>query len=989
MLIYLASLLVSVPARAPSEPRPIAQLVHTRWTTKDGAPNAIHALAQTPDGYIWLGTSAGLIRFDGVRFVPFVPRGSDTLPTVMSVQRMLVTRDGSLWVIWRLGGVSRLHDGRVTTYGEREGLPVVFQLAQSSDGMLVAGTANGLAQFANGKWEDVTTAWRYPGKESRAVWFDGKGALWAQTQDRIVYRPKGDSAFLDPGMRLKSWPFRADFAEARDGTIWMAELNRSAHTLRRVGEDSTIQTEVMVYPAALLIDRRGSLWIGSAGRGIRRVIDPALIRGKKVDGLGPEAERYTMKDGLLSDDPEALLEDREGNIWVGSSRGLERFREGAFTPYPVYGADRPRIVFTTRDSTLWTAAYLLTGVVRVDPRGRQDTIRTRFGVYSLAEDSLGRVWTVDHADILRFDGKQFTAIPLRRSNVSSLSNITIDRSGTIWVMNGDGRLLRLAGDSLIAVASLPEPVISRHALYSDRRGRIWVGQLNRVVRYDRGKLDTLGAAHGVRPGLVYDFFEDSTGKIWAASFGGLSRFDEGRFRTVSERQGIPGGSVFGLAQDSAGSWWLATRAGVIRIPRGEADRALADSTYVVASRGFDENDGVPGLVPAGYWGSILTRSIDGTVWVSTDSGVGVVDPGSLTPDPPPPALIEAARIDGKDVHVADGIEIPPGRHDIEIDYTTTSFIAPERMRFRYRLENADDTWHDAGSRRRAYYSGLAPGQYRFRVASTNGDGVWNETGTGWTFRQAPALYQTLWFRAGIVLLVGALGAAAAALVQRQRHQRSQATLRSQYEATLAERSRIAQDLHDTLLQGFAGVAMQLKAAELALPDEPDVAVETIQRMHQVARQSLREARERVWDMREVELGSEDLCSALDEFARSRTAGTGLDVSTRVAGKRRRLSRVVEDAAFRIGREAVTNSLKHAEARKIEIHFDFAPTSLRMEVRDDGRGLTPNAADEARRNGHFGLTGIQDRVAHAGGTCEIRPREGGGTVVAVELPVAKG
>jgi ligand-binding sensor domain-containing protein len=292
MLIYLASLLVSTAELAPPAPRPIAQLVHTRWTAKDGAPNAIHALAQTPDGYLWIGSSAGVIRFDGVRFVPFTPRGGDTLPSVMAVQRMLVTRDGSLWVIWRLGGISRLRNGIVSTYGERDGLSVAFQLAESSDGMLVAGTVKGLARFTNGKWEDVTAAWNYPGKESRAVWFDRDDVLWAQTQDRIVYRPKGSNAFLDPGMPLKSWPFRADFAQASDGTIWMSELNRSAHTLRRVGEDSASSSEVMVYPAALLIDRQGSLWVGAAGGGLRRVIDPTLIRGKKVGTFGPEAERF-------------------------------------------------------------------------------------------------------------------------------------------------------------------------------------------------------------------------------------------------------------------------------------------------------------------------------------------------------------------------------------------------------------------------------------------------------------------------------------------------------------------------------------------------------------------------------------------------------------------------------------------------------------------------------------------------------------------------
>ncbi|HEU4454479.1 MAG TPA: histidine kinase, partial [Longimicrobium sp.] len=939
MLTSLAALLIASAAADTSAPRPLSQLAHTRWTAKEGAPLGIRSLAQTADGYLWLGTSSGVVRFDGVRFVPFAPRGGDTLPSVPSVQRLLATRDGSLWIVWRLGAVSRLRGGRVTTWGEREGLPAAFQLAESRDGVLVAGTLQGLARLAGGRWEDVGRAWGFPGTESRAVWFDRDDALWAQTQDRVVYRPRGASRFLDPGLPLWSSPFRADFDQEEDGTLWMSEVNRSAHTLQRAGEESVPLTEVESYPAALLVDRRGSLWVAAYGGGLRRVREPRRIRGRAVGKDAPEVERLTMAEGLLSDEPEALLEDREGNIWVGSGRGLERFREGDFTPFAAWGRDRSRMVFASRDTLLWTAAYGVTGFERIDARGGRDTVRTAFSAVNLAQDASGGIWAVDdRSGILRLEGSRFAPVPLRPGGARNLQYLAVDAGGALWVMDGLLGLMRLAGDTLLPVAPLPEPVIRRASLYGDRGGRLWVGQLSRVALHDRGKVSIFGAEHGVRPGLVYGFFEDRAGRVWAASTGGLSRFEGGRFRTIAERQGIPGGAVFGLAQDEAGAWWLATRTGVVRLPPGEAERALADSTYSVRSRAFDTNDGIPGLVPQGYWGPILARAADGRIWVSTDSGVAVVDPRRLAPASPPPVRIEAVRVDGRERMPREVVEIPPGRHDLEIDYTATSFSAPERVRFRYRLEGADGAWRDAGTRRRAYYSGLAPGRYRFRVAATAGDGAWNETGAAWTFRVLPAWHQTLWFRGGIVLLVGAAGAAAAALLQRRRHLRSQEALRARYEATLAERGRIAQDLHDSLLQGFVGVTLQLKAAESALPGKPDAAAETIRRVQRLARESLREARERVWDLHRTE--SDDLPVALEALARERAAGTGIAVSVVSAGRRRRLEGALEDAAFRVGREAVANAIRHSGARRIDIVATYGETRFVLEVRDDGRGFTP-------------------------------------------------
>ena len=983
----VAALQIGTPPVAPTPTRHITQLVHTTWTPKSGGgPIGIRDLAQTTDGYIWIGSFFGLWRFDGVRFFRYTPLGGDSIPDG-AVLRLLASRDGSLWMIGGRGGmVIHIRNGRVATYSKGEGLPSALALGESSNGMLVAGTTDGLYRFAGGKWESADSAWGYPGEQARAVWFDRDDALWVVTEDRVVYLPAGGSRFVDPGILIRSAPLDCRFAQAEDGTIWFAELQESVYTLGKPGDLAARRTELPIDPLAMIIDRKGSLWVASASDGLRRVPDVSRIRRRRIDPLGAEAERFTMRDGLLSDIPTAVLEDHEGNIWVGSASGLERFREGAFTPFLAAAPGRPRFVMAGRDSSVWTAAYNDGSLQRFGPRG-QDLLHTGFYTRTMAQDSLGRTVIVDDTRILRLDGRRFVPLPLRPGSARGLFNVAIDPAGTIWVYSQERGLLRLVGDSLVQVAELEEPVNHTGQPFSDSKGTIWVAQLNRVARYAGGQLTLYGKEQGIN-GFVYWFYEDRDGTIWAATGDGLSRFEGDGFRTLKRKGQIPGYTVFGMARDDEGGWWLATMPGILRFPPGEIEHAFADSTYVPHYRAFDESDGMIGALVKGYWGPVLAKSGDGKIWVTTDSGLASIDPRTIPLAQPPPVSLEVVRVHGRELAIADGAELPPGTDDIEIDYTSLVFGTPERIRYRYRLEGVDRAWRDVEDRRRAYYTGLAPGSYRFQVTATYGDGIWNQAGAGWSFRVLPAWYETLWLKALVVLAIGGLGGAAVALIQRRRYARAQQALEARYEATLAERARIAHDLHDTLLQGFTGVTLQLSTVELDLPERPDAAAETVSRVQRLAHAALREARERVWDLK-TETGSDDLPTSLEAMVRERTAGTGIEVSVTTVGERRRLTRPVEDAAFRIGREAVVNAVKHAGARRIEIRVEFEPARLRLEVQDDGRGFTPDQRDGARRKGHFGLSGIHDRAAHAGGRCEVRSREGEGTVVALELPLRSG
>lgn len=984
ILALVATLQAGTPPSDLDPPRPISQWIHTRWTSREGAPREILALAQSADGYLWLSSwGRGLFRFDGVRFVSIPLKIGDTL-AIRGVERILPATDGSLWLVLAEGRVGHLKNGYLTGWGEPEGMARVFDLALSSSGTVVAGTARGLSRFADGQWREMTSEWAFPGEQSRAVWFDSRDGLWASTEGRVVYLPPGGSAFTDVGVTYKNPNGPSPrFAQGHDGTIWVGEQARSVHTVPML-DGARPMTEVHVGSKSVVVDRKGTLWIGTVGDGLRRLLDPPRLLGRQIGQFDTLAEPFTEKDGLLSDVVNAMLEDREGNIWVGGDRGLERFREPPFVPIGSQASRRARILFTTSDTSLWVAPFA-TDLQRLRAGQRQPGVQATFHPTLLAQSRDGRLWTTNSRYLYRLEGgPPFTAvrIPSKEMGVSAIGG---DRAGNLWVFDEKSGLLRLTGDSLTLVQPLTDSVYPHGSLFSDSKGGIWISFFRRLVRYQDGQLTTfpLGGP-GTFGSEVWSLFEDSAGTTWVGGQFGIGRLEGDRFRSLTR---LPGGIVLGgLTIDQEGAWWYATREGIVRLPPGEVDRAMADSSYVIQYRRFSQSDGLPGEINGMLYGPVVTRTADGTIWVATDSGVASVNPQSLPPAAVAPARIETIRVDDHELTPDSGLTIPPTPGNLEIDYTAMTLSAAEGVQFRYQLVGEDKAWREAGTRRRAYYTGLGPGSYIFHVMAGTADGAWSKTSATTRFRVLPAWYQTLWLKAGVVLLIGGCVAAATALIQRDRYRRSQLALRKEHEATLAERARIAQDLHDTLLQGFAGVSMQLKAAERALPDAPDVAAEMLIRVQQLTRETLREARERVLDLHEPDLGNADVASVLEASARGLVATTNLNFTLTIVGDRGRLRREVELAAIRIGREAIANAVRHAQARRIEVVVTFEPECLSLELRDDGCGFTAELGERAREQGHLGLSGMRNRAARAGGTCEVRPGTDGGTVVAVTLPL---
>jgi signal transduction histidine kinase/ligand-binding sensor domain-containing protein len=965
--------------------KPISQFIHTSWTEQQGAPDDIRALAQTADGYLWLGTTNGLFHFDGVRFARFEPRPGEQFPA-FRVRSLLATRDGALWIVFAPGTVSRLLAGHVTSYSERDGLPATFGLAEQSDGALIAGTAKGLLRFRKGMWQDAGTDWDLPRKPVRQVYPDKAGELWVLTDDRVLHFPAGQTHFIDTGEPIGA---AGNLAQSPDGTIWIPETGRSAHNVRRSGDDAPL-TEVRVGASCLLFDRDGSLWIGSGGDGLRRVANPTRIVGQRIAQFGPEAEQFTGKDGLSGDYVRSVLEDREGNIWWGTLHGLDRFRESTFTPVALPHSDVPRSLLAERDGSVWVFSLNPVGIVRIGPQGNRDLV-AQSSATAMGEDESGGTWLVTARALYRFQAGRPLQVALRGGlSLKAPVAITADRSGGIWFLDQEEGLFRFAQGKLKNIGHASDPVYPWGYLYTDRAGRVWLAAYDHVTRYDNeAKSQEFGVAEGVPPGPIFTIYEDSGGHIWVGGDGGLSRVDGDRLNLLSKTSGFPARSVYGMAEDDDGSWWIASDLGVLSLPAHELDRAVGDPDYRVRYQAFNVLDGLPGKPRKTFPMPVITRSADGRIWFATSNGIAFRNPGHIPRNSlPPPVLVEAVKIDGKEMTPSEGMELGSKMNDVEIDYTALSLSIPERVLFRYRLEGADSDWRNAGTRRQAFYNRLGPGHYRFRVIACNNDGVWNEAGATLGFVVAPTFFQTRWFLAGCAGLV--LSSLWGLYRLRLRQIAEQFDLR--LEARVGERTRIARELHDHLLQSFHGLMLRFQLVQKMLPDRPLEAGKALKVAIDRAAQAITEGRDAVQELRTGALDSDDLVPALtalgEEMAAIHTEdGSGHSASTfrlLVEGTPEPLHPILQEDLYHIAREAVGNAFRHARAKSIEVDVRFSERLLRLRVRDDGIGMESGVAREGRA-GHWGLAGMRERAKNIGAPFELWSEAGAGTEIEIVIP----
>jgi signal transduction histidine kinase/ligand-binding sensor domain-containing protein len=731
LLLAVAAALASRPSSALDPSKRITQYSHDVWL--DELPqNTPQVIAQTRDGYLWIGTYDGLLRFDGVRFKVFdSSRTRDLRGT--GVFDLLEDRDGTLWICTN-GGLTALRNGRFTHLTRDDGLPsnLVNVIAEAPDGTRWIGTDRGLVHHARGRFTVLTTKDGLPGDAIRSLRFDRNGSLWIAT-DRGLARLAGDRFELFGKKNgLPSELVRA-LCLARDGSLWFGTGDGLVrHSDGRFRVWKTREGSSNAFVRSVHEDRAGNIWFGTEDGGLGRLTYGTI-------------SRFTVRQGLTHNFVRSIYEDREGSLWVGTSAGLNRFRDGKFRCYTTQEglpADYVRTILAEPDGTIWIGSDG-GGLTR----WKDDRFRTLREADGLVNDSVrslhrgrdGSLWIGTRGGVSHLKKGRFTSYTKREGlSLDLVRAVWEDSHGVLWVGTEGGGLNRLAGGRFSQVTAEAGLVTNDvRVITEDRRGSIWVGGYGGLSRLRDGVIRNYTTGDGLVNDTVFSIHEDSAGTLWFGTDGGLSRFDGARFTNFTIENGLFENKTFQILEDGTGNFWLTSNRGISRVAGSELEAVAAGRKDRVAAVGFDKADGLTVSQCNGASQPAGARAPDGRLWIPMIRGIVVVDPSALRPNEiPPNVVIEEVLVDGREIDLGAGGELAPGSEKLEIHYTGLSFLAPQKVRFRYQLVGFDRGWIDAGNRRTAWYTNLPPGAYQFRVTGCNNDGLWSETTATCSFHLA-------------------------------------------------------------------------------------------------------------------------------------------------------------------------------------------------------------------------------------------------------------
>lgn len=725
----------------------ITQYVYDRWTAESGLPqSSVLAIAQTPDGYLWLGTEEGILRFDGARFVNFNKRNTPGLESE-EVDALLVDHRGNLWIGTRGGGLTLLRHGVFKSFTTRAGLSndSVQGLYEDERGDLwIATDGGGVNRFRNGRFTAYTShqglgdnaVFSICGDRSGGVWFATHGGLSHWVQDRISNLTTKDG--------LPSNDIRSLVADGKDG-LWIGTNGAGLAHLTSTGITTFTTRNGLSdnHIWSLFEDTAGSLWLGTGGAGIDR-----LRNG--------EFSRFTRKEGFSSDEVWAITEDFEGSLWIGSAGGgLGRLRNASFTTYGVQAglsSDVALGVYEDRERALWVGTAD-NGVNRLE-NGRIKSFTMRDGlsdnqVFSITEDGHGDHWFGTRRGLSRLSHGKFTVYTTRNGLPNDFVRCTYsDSKGELWVGTREG-LSHFDGRRFITYGT-NDGLSDSHVLsiYEDPRDRtLWVGTGGGLNHFANGRFRAYTKHDGLSNDVVWAIHGDSDGTLWLGTDGGgLNRFKNGRFSIFTTQAGMADDSIFEILDDTRGNLWMASNRGIFEVSKLQLNGFAEGRIRQILSHSFGLSDGMKtrecngGFQPAGW------RLADGRLAFPTMKGVAIVNPAYLVTNATEPrVLVERVLIDKREVSGDALLSIRPGHGQLEFQYTATSFIEPAKVRFKYILEGFDKDWADAGARRTAYYTNIPPGKYRFRVIACNADGVCSRSGESVSFVLRPHFYETVWF----------------------------------------------------------------------------------------------------------------------------------------------------------------------------------------------------------------------------------------------------
>ena len=936
----------------------------TSWHDDAGrALGAVYGIVQDADGYLWIGADAGLFRFDGSRFTAWSRFGDLHLPGA-SARSLWVARDTSVWVGFaQREGVGRIKDGKLTRYRNGlNGIDAVTDLVEDARGVMWAVGDRALFKLDGNDWRKVRLPWKTIEGQVYHPYVARNGQMWVATRWG-VFKREGDTDTFTPINEDLAW----GLGEDRAGHIWATDI---ATGFRQLGGAQPAHP-LQGGGYRLIHDRNNQLWLSTFGAGLWRVTR---------DGNGFTVRRAVTRTGLSSDSVQAIFEDRDGNLWVGTTGGLHRLTRRRLTPIDDIGA--VLVTAPAKAGGLWvgTASGLMRRELAPDARQPERVGRSAPDIRNFHTDRSGVLWMGTGDGLWKFDGQRLEKVHIPERAQLLVRWLAPDRRGGFWLGDGDW-LYRWDGAHLTPFDSSALGAGTRVRFAGgDASGRVWLGLTGGHLGFidEHGGFHRVGPAEGLPDGThvsVNAVFEDRDHVVWIGG-SGLSRYANGRVTTLRRTNGLPEGRVWAIVDDEPGNLWLSMDGGLVRLERGELQHAVADPSYRMQYQAYDARDGVAGSAV----GIInATRAADGSLWFAQGGGLTHTDPQRLTTEPdiaPPSPHIAAVVADQTRALLTLQPSFAAGTRRLEIQYAAPTLTGTNRVRFRYRLDGVDTNWVDAGTERTAIYTNLGAGQYRFRVASTIEGGGNSSPEAAWAFRIQPLFHETPWFYA-LVALAGALTVWG---VWRARVR----IVEQRFSLALAERARLSREIHDTLLQSLVGVALQVDVVSSGLEPTESSARQQLVRIRRQVEQYIRDARQSIHDLRSPHLESRDLATALREFGRNAVGTSNIRLTVTASGTQTRYPPKVENQLLRVGQEAILNAVRHAGASRIRVDLENQAQSVMLSVSDDGHGFEYDVT-RAEGNGHYGLRTMRERAEELGGRFSVTTATGRGTTVTAVVP----
>ncbi len=976
----LAALFSISAVAAESISRPHAYRID-QWKSDEGLPqSSVTSLIQTRDGYLWLGTFGGLARFDGVQFKVFDANNSPGLPS-SRILLLFEDRAGTLWIATEeghlvnyAGGVFRafVPPSRGTLFRQIEAL------AESPEGVLWMSTAEGqVIRFSEGSFTVISTNWDLSGSRITGLATDVSGGLWVSTEKELAVWQ--GSAFVVVWDQTREENFGVDaLCAGRGGGLWVAGNNRLRKFERGkwVADLGDYRWSKGVV-SCLREDRRGQVWVGTYGSSLFRYSGNGAVLA------------FSRKDGFPGASIRSVHEDREKNIWVGmEGQGLARLKLTVFGSYgrqQGLSGNSVLSVCESEDGALWIGTNG-DGINRL----KGDTIQhygpkqglTNECVWSLVEDRDKTLWAGTWGGgLFKLEGETF--VRFENTGADIVCGLHEDTRGHLWLgqQRSDPVVVRLCeGQPVELRLPTQAPHANVRVMAEDATGNIWIGTHDDgLYRVSGDQVTRFGARDGLSSERIRSLYADADGVLWiGTSLGGLNRFEAGKFVAFTTREGLPDNVILHIEEDRRGNLWCSSGGGVFRVSKTDLGRFAKGEISRIRSFNYTKADGLPSLECSGGSQPAGCKTRDGRLWFPTVNGLAVVDPENIPFNAlPPPVVIESVRLEGKtrvarDVaQTAPGetsrLTIPPGQNRFEFHYTALSFTAPEKVRFKYKLEGLESDWLDAGTRRSAVYSYLQPGKYQFRVMACNNDGVWNEAGASLAVIVLPQYWQTWWFSAVVVLTVFLLlvGAYEARLVAERKLSRL--------------RLRIARDLHDEVGSNVGSIALLSEVASR----QGNGQAEEVSEIRRIAVQTVDSLRDIVWFLDPAGDNMGDLILRMKDTANSMLHGipfqfrsTGSSAATVPPLELRR-------NILPIFKEILYNIAKHSQATKVEILVELTSGQFRLWVKDDGVGF-----DTSQITTGNGLRNLRRRASEMRGEAHLESRPGCGTGVTLLVPITR-